>query len=108
MLVPDTVNIKEAGENERLAGSNYNGKYIEIVVTQHMEDREPVSPTRCEQFKRKGVHEKISYSREWYYILPELTEELYPYFIFFHGVLEWKVLMEKQRYKTSGSQTAFF
>ena len=87
-LSTDTLyHIKEAGENERLAGSNYNGKSIEIVVTQHMEAREPVSPTRCEQFKRKGVHEKISYSREWYYILPELTEELYPYFIFFHGDL---------------------
>lgn len=87
-LSTDTLyHIKEAGENERLAGSNYNGKSIEIVVTQHMEAREPVSPTRCEQFKRKGVHEKISYSREWYYILPELTEELYPFFIFFHGDL---------------------
>lgn len=37
-LSTDTLyHIKEAGENERFAGSNYNGKSIEIVVTQHME-----------------------------------------------------------------------
>ena len=87
-LSTDTLyHIKDARENESLAGANYNGKSIEIVVTQHMENREPLSPTRCEQFKRKGVHEKVSYSQEWYYLLPELTEELYPYFIFFHGDL---------------------
>lgn len=79
--------IKEAGKNERLAGSNYNEKFIEIVVTQHVDNREPTSTTRCEYFRRKGENKRISYSREWYYIIPELTEELYSYFIFFHGDL---------------------
>lgn len=86
-LSADTLyRVKEAGENERLAGSNYDGKDIELVMIQHMESREPGTPARCEHIRRKGV-QKISYSMEWYYLLPELTDELYPYFIFFHGDL---------------------
>lgn len=79
--------ILEASENERVANADYFGKYIEIALIQDWVNGSCHVDSRCEFCERKKFKQEISYTFTWGYILPELTDEISPYFIPRHGDL---------------------
>lgn len=82
-----TLCIVEANENERIVGGNYVGNDIEIAFTQDKQGVQPEVDTRCEFYKKETQHDQVNYVKSWYYVIPELTDELFEYFIFEHGDL---------------------
>lgn len=71
-----------SGDNERLATGYYSGSEIEIAVTEHSAVSEPHVQTRCDFYRRAEQGNSVSYERMWYYIIPEMSTELYRYFIY--------------------------
>ena len=79
--------VRESSENERLAGAYYLNKYIELAAVKDWANGSCHVDSRCEFYQRKQMKEKIDYALKWEYIMPELTDELSPYFIPQHGDL---------------------
>lgn len=79
--------IRETLEGERIAGADYQEDTIEIVITQNKQNQKITVSDRCEYFQRHRYLGNITYSCQGFYLLPELTDELIPYFIFQHGDL---------------------
>lgn len=87
-LFPGTSHlILESSDNERIANANYTGSYIEIALVEDWVNSPCHVESRCEFYQRKRIKEKIYYQFSWGYILPELTDDLFPYFIPQHGDL---------------------
>ena len=70
---------RSAGQ-ERFLYGNYSGKWIEVTVTEGSEEG---LPTRCEFYSKVAKYAGFEFSKEWYYIVPYLPEELYTYYV--HG-----------------------
>ncbi len=79
--------ILEPAENERIANANYTDGYIEIALVEDWINGANHVESRCEFYKRKRVKDKIYYQFSWGYLLPKLTDDLFPYFIPHHGDL---------------------
>ncbi len=79
--------IRESSENERLAGAYYLDRYIELAIVEDWVNGSCHVDSHCEFYQRRRMKEKIYYVLKWKYIMPELTEELSPYFIPQHGDL---------------------
>lgn len=79
--------IWQPSDNERIANANYTGSYIEIAIVEDQVNGSRRVESRCEFFLRKRIKEQVYYQFSWGYILPELTDELFPYFIAQHGDL---------------------
>lgn len=79
--------ILESSDNERVASANYMGKNIGIALVEDWLDGACHVESRCEVYQRRRVKEKAYYRFVWGYILPELTDDISPYFIPQHGDL---------------------
>ena len=79
--------VTKAIDNERLAMAYYSNEEIEVVVVEHSCIVTPRVQSRCDFYMRINTDVKTNYVRQWYYILPTLKEELYPYFIYQHNDL---------------------
>lgn len=77
--------VLDAADGERIAGAGYSERLIEIAIVQNRKKQEKSVIDRCEYYEKRKRQGKVTYTPKWYYVLPELTEELFPYFIFFHG-----------------------
>lgn len=87
-IISDTLHlILGPSDNERIANANYTGSYIEIAIVEDWINGSCHVESRCEFYQRKRIKEKIYYQFSWGYILPELTDDLFPYFIPHHGDL---------------------
>lgn len=76
--------VAKAGPNERLAAGNYRGDEIEVAVVEHSGQEEPSVKPHCTYYRRDadGI-----YLRSWYYLMPELDETLFRYFLYATGDL---------------------
>lgn len=74
-----------SGENEKLLLGYYSGDEIEVSVTEDSVVSEPHIQTRCVFYRRITQGSVVSYERAWYYIIPEMPQELYPLFIYQSG-----------------------
>ena len=79
--------ILEPSDNERIANAGYTADGIEIAVVEDWINGSCHAESRCELYQRKRIKEKIYYKFLWGYLLPELTDDLFPYFIPQHGDL---------------------
>lgn len=79
--------ILEPSDNERIAYANYAGGYIEIALVEDWINGSKHVESRCEFYQRKRIKDKIYYQILWGYLLPELPDELFPYFVPQHGDL---------------------
>lgn len=67
---------------ERFVYGNYSGNQIEITV---VESTGEGLPTRCEFYSKVEAANGSSYTKEWYYVVPELTDDLFEYFVHSNG-----------------------
>lgn len=79
--------VRETRDGERIAGADYDGKEIEVVMIQNRQEQEMQITDHCERFQRRKLRGNFTYKQNGYYLLPELTDDLMPYFIFQHGDL---------------------
>ncbi|MDE7201551.1 MAG: NACHT domain-containing protein [Lachnospiraceae bacterium] len=79
--------ILEPSDNERIANANYMGNYIEIALVEDWINSSNHVESRCEFYQRKRIKDEIYYRFSWGYVLPELTDDLFPYFVPRHGDL---------------------
>lgn len=70
--------IAESATEERYVYSSYSGSKVEIVV---VEESSESQRTRCEYYLQR---EDKSFMKVGYYIVPELSEELFPYFVHYN------------------------
>ena len=69
--------VTKAGPNERLAASNYRG-------VEHSGQEEPSVKPHCTYYRRSADG---AYLRSWYYLMLELDEKLFRYFLYAIGDL---------------------
>lgn len=73
------VTVVKAGANERLAAGNYRGEEVEVAVVEHFGRGEPSVKPHCTYYQRSADG---TYFRSWYYLMPELDEKLFRYFLY--------------------------
>lgn len=73
------ITVTKAGPNERLAAGNYRANEVEVAVVEHSSKEEPRVKPHCTYYRcsADGV-----YLRSWYYLMPELDEKLFRYFLY--------------------------
>lgn len=76
--------VTKAGPNERLAAGNYRGEEVEVAVVEHSGQEQPAVKPHCTYYQR-GTDG--AYLRSWYYLMPELDEKLFRYFLYATGDL---------------------
>lgn len=82
MLSKDLLlHVQSAENGARYASGNYCGNVIEIVVVPDKRKDANTILERCEHYARKICNENIYYSMQDYYVLPELSDDLYTGFI---------------------------
>lgn len=74
--------VVESNDNERIGAARYLNHEIEVLFVEDSVVDTPKVNSRCSYYKRQQLNKKISYDCKWYYILPELDEKLYSYFIY--------------------------
>ena len=79
--------VAQAGRNERLAAGHYAGDEIEIAVVEHAAEEEPQVQPYCIFYRRGMENGQPAYLPAWYYLMPALQEEQFPYFIYRSGDL---------------------
>ncbi len=79
--------VAESNDNERIGAAKYINNEIEILFVEDSAIAIPRVSSRCSYYKRKHTNKKIQYDCVWYYIIPELDEKLYSYFIYHNGDL---------------------
>lgn len=78
-VLSDTLHlILQPADNERIANANYTGSYIEIAGVEDWINSSNYVESRCEFYQRKRIKDEIYYSFSWGYVLPELTDDLFP------------------------------
>ena len=76
--------VTKAGPNERLAAGNYRGEEVEVAVVEHSGQEQPSVKPHCTYYRRGADG---AYLRSWYYLMPELDEKLFRYFLYATGDL---------------------
>ena len=76
--------VTKAGPNERLAAGNYRGEEVEVAVVEHSSQEQPSVKPHCTYYRRGADG---AYLRSWYYLMPELDEKLFRYFLYATGDL---------------------
>ena len=74
--------IASAADGERCVGGNYLGNEIEMAVVPHHRKNEAAVVSRCIRYKRKPYKGDMHYTLLDYYILPELSGDMYRGFVF--------------------------
>lgn len=74
-------NILTASAGERCIGGDHTDDGIEIVIVPHRREDEKKTVSRCVCYKRRPYRDTIYYRSQGYYLLPELSEELYQAFV---------------------------
>lgn len=74
--------VVKANENERIADGNYVNDEIEVAIVKDKESNDDSVKSRCEYYSRYAHNNECDYIKKWYYIIPEITDEMIPYFIF--------------------------
>ena len=82
-----TALVMQAGENERIAGGHYRAGQIEIAVTEHSILELPHFHPYCVYFDRFEALKDRTFTRRWYYLMPDLNKEQSHDFIFQTGDL---------------------
>ena len=80
LITGEEMIVARSAGQERFLYGNYSGKWIEVTVTEGSEEG---LPTRCEFYSKVAKYAGFEFSKEWYYIVPYLPEELYTYYV--HG-----------------------
>lgn len=73
------VTVTKADQNERLAAGNYRGDEVEVAVVEHSRQEKPSVRPHCTYYRRGADG---TYLRSWYYLMPELDETLFHYFLY--------------------------
>lgn len=76
--------VVRSGPNERLAAGHYRGDEIEVAVVEHSGQEQPSVKPHCTYYRRSADG---TYLRSWYYLMPELDEKLFRYFLYATGDL---------------------
>lgn len=76
LITGEEMIVARSAGQERFLYGNYSGKWIEVTVTEGSEEG---LPTRCEFYSKVAKYAGFEFSKEWYYIVPYLPEELYTY-----------------------------
>jgi len=76
--------VVKAGPNERLAAGHYRGDEVEVAVVEHSGQEKPSVKPHCTYYRRGADG---TYLRSWYYLMPELDETLFRYFLYATGDL---------------------
>lgn len=79
--------VIDPSDNERVASASYMGKYLGVALVEDWLDGSCHVESRCEFYQRRRVKEDVYYGPVWGYLLPELTDDIFPYFIPQHGDL---------------------
>lgn len=74
--------VQSAGKRERYVGGNYCEDNIEIAIVPNKISDENSVVARCECYSRKEHKDGRYYSLKGYYILPELSDDLYQGFVY--------------------------
>lgn len=85
--------IAKASPNERLAAGSYRGDEIEIAIVE-LPRHEALSVKPYCVYCRRGTNG--TYYRSWYYLMPELDEKLFPYFLYATGDLGFDVSSDEE------------
>lgn len=80
----ESVLVAISEQNERFAGGHYCGEEVEIAVVEHEKNGVPSVEPRCDYYSKTMEDEADKYSRKWSYIIPELCEQDYQFFLHFH------------------------
>lgn len=81
LLNKESSIVAKANENERIATGNYTNDEIELAIVKHKESNDNSVKSRCEYYDRYTHNNERTYYKKWYYLLPEITDEMMPYFI---------------------------
>lgn len=97
--------VTKAGPNERLAAGNYRGDEVEVAVVEHSGQEEPSVKPHCTYYRRDtdGI-----YLRSWYYLMPELDETLFRYFLYATGDLGFGGSNDKDGFQQYWVTKGFF
>ena len=76
--------VTKAGPNERLTAGNYRGEEVAVAVVEHSGQEEPSVKPRCTYYRRGADGVCL---RFWYYLMPELDEKQFRYFLYATGGL---------------------
>ena len=74
--------VADSKINERFAYASYYGNGVAITVIESDDDS---TGSRCEYYEQIESTEPGNYQKIWYYLVPELSKELFPYFICANG-----------------------
>lgn len=95
--------VTKAGPNERLAAGNYRGEEVEVAVVEHSGQEEPSVKPHCTYYRRSADG---AYLRSWYYLMPELDEKLFRYFLYATGDLGFGGSNDEKASSSTGSPRA--
>ena len=84
LITEQELTIAESIGKERFVYGNYADAQIEITV---VEGEEEGLPTRCEYYSRVETSAGSRFIKEWYYVVPELPDDLFQYFVHSNGDL---------------------
>lgn len=97
--------VVKAGPNERLAASNYRGDEVEVAVVEHSSLEESSVKPHCTYYRRGADG---TYLRSWYYLMPELDEKLFRYFLYATGDLGFGGSNDKDGFQQYWVTKGFF
>ena len=95
--------VTKAGPNERLAAGNYRGEEVEVAVVEHSGQEQPSVKPHCTYYRRGADG---AYLRSWYYLMPELDEKLFRYFLYATGDLGFGGSNDEKASSSTGSPRA--
>lgn len=78
------ITVMQAGQNERLAAGTYRDDEVEVAVVEHSGQAEPAVKPRCIYYR---CNADGTYLPSWYYLMPELDDTRFHYFLYSTGDL---------------------
>ncbi len=100
--------VAQAGKNERFAAGNYRGNEIEIAVVEHSSQAEPSVKPYCVFYRHGRNSQGPTYLRSWYYLMPELDESLFRYFLYQNSDLGFGGSNDENGFQTYWVTRGFF
>lgn len=74
--------VASANTEERCVGGSYLGDDIEVAIVPHRRKNEATTTSRCIRYRRGLYKGTIRYTPQDYYLLPELSGDMYHGFVF--------------------------
>jgi len=97
--------VVKVGPNERLAAGHYKGDEVEVAVVEHSGQEDPSVKPHCTYYRRNADG---TYLHSWYYLMPELDEALFRYFLYATGDLGFGGSNDKDGFQQYWVTKGFF